>query len=153
MSPSPLPVATYRRRRRATPRLQLVEKPAPVVSLPVPSISPWLRWLTLLQKVSTALCLLAIASVLGVYAASVYTSSLWSREYEYLQTLQHQEREAVSANEIMKEQLAREASKQDTMAIGKVKPIFLPPAKERPLKKTTPSAALAETTNSRPLGY
>lgn len=113
-----------------------------------------MSWLASLQRGSTALSFVLVSAVLGVYSWTVYTQHVWGQEYERLEQLQDNERKLVSANEMLKNELAQQAEQPNA---GFVPPtldqsIFLEPAPPRP--PVMPAAAPASAPVShKPLGY
>jgi hypothetical protein len=126
-----------------------------VKSLPKPQPAPvWLSLLVIAQRSSSVVTLCLVGAVLAVYSWTVYSQQVWSREYDKLETLQKQERKLMTANEVLKNQMAEQAEKAET---GLVFPspgntIFLQPAPPRaPIQ---PSAEPSEVpTSTGPLGY
>jgi hypothetical protein len=94
-------------------------------------------------------------SVLAAYGWTVYLQQRWGHEYEKLETLKKQERQLVSANELLKNQMAEQAEKPTA---GLLLPdpsnaIFLTPAPQRPEVKPKSIAPSAESSPAKPLGY
>ncbi|WP_013325210.1 hypothetical protein [Gloeothece verrucosa] len=104
-------------------------------------ISPQLRFMLQLQKVSSVITFCLIAATLGIYAWTVYVPRLWSKEYRNLETLQRHERHLTAANETIKNQLAQQAEEPKAGLINP-KPeqaIFLPQTNEPAVRTATPS--------------
>ncbi|MBF2019423.1 MAG: hypothetical protein IGR93_04725 [Hydrococcus sp. C42_A2020_068] len=95
----------------ASPALRQNVKPLPPRSRRLSS--QW-RSLLFLQKLSSGIAFCLVASVLGVYAWSVYTPRIWGQEYKKLETLQRHERHLTAMNETIKNQLAQQAEKPET---------------------------------------
>jgi len=113
-----------------------ITPPATVESLPLPSELPlWLRVFTGIQQGTLFLSCGLAAVVLGAYAVNVYSQQAWGAVYQELQLLRRNERQLISANEILRNQLAQQAEQAST---GLVSPkpqhmIFLEPAKSAPV--------------------
>jgi hypothetical protein len=116
----------------------------------------WLRSLLAAQLGSKLATFVLIAATLAIYAGTVYTQQMWSRQYRKLENLQRQERQMTAANEVLKNQLAQQAENPDT---GLVAPtpdnrIFLQPAPQGRAEianRTVRSAP--EPAPTAPLGY
>ena len=79
----------------------------------------WIKRLSNLQKHFGAATFLLMGGMLLVYSATVYTQQKWGQEYDKLQDLQRYERQLITTNEILKNQMATEA---ETPATGLVPP-------------------------------
>jgi hypothetical protein len=96
----------------------------------------WLKGLFLCQKSSSIFCCLMIGAMLVVYGMTVYAPQMWTKEFNKLKKLQKDERQIISTNEVVKEQLVKQA---DQDGIGFVNPdpsqtlIFLPETAVNPL--------------------
>jgi hypothetical protein len=110
------------------------------------------------QQVTSCITLGVVATVLGVYGWTVYTPSLWSKEYKELKALQQTERQLITNTEAIKHQLAQEA---DRPSSGLVNPspgqnLFLP-AKSSQQTIDKDNTAVASTPNfnlsARPVAY
>lgn len=115
----------------------------------------WLSSLVFLQRSSDYLTFLLIGATLTLYSWTVYTQQQWTQEYRKLETLQRNERNLTTANEVMKDQLAQQA---ESPATGLVTPtsanaIFLPPAPQRQSHTAPTQKTDAEPTATTPLGY
>lgn len=115
----------------------------------------WLQVLVVLQRGSDWITFFLIATTLTIYSWTVYTQQQWAQEYRKLETLQRNERQLTTTNEVIKDQLAQQAERPAT---GLVNPstantILLPPAPERQL--TTPPTQIphSEPVATTPLGY
>lgn len=96
----------------------------------------WLKALFLVQKGSFLLCLIMIASILGVYGMTVSAPQLWTKDFKKLQDLQKDERQITSQNEVIIDQLAKQASKSGTGLVNPdptKQPIFLPETEPKDL--------------------
>jgi hypothetical protein len=107
------------------------------------------------QQGSSIITILLGISVLAAYGWTVYLQQIWGHEYEQLETLKRQERQLVSANELLKNQMAAQAEKPTA---GLLLPdpsnaIFLTPAPQRPEVKPKSTVPSAESSPTRPLGY
>jgi hypothetical protein len=114
-------------------------------------------WLTLLlrfQQGTSVVTILLVVGILVAYGWTVVIQERWGKAYEKLETLNKQERQLVSANEVLKNQMAEQAEKPTA---GLLLPdpsnaIFLTPAPQRPEAKPK-STVPAESVPTRPLGY
>ncbi len=111
----------------------------------------WFRRLSNLQHRFGAATFVLVGGMLLVYGATVYTQQKWSQEYRKLGNLQRHERQLVTANESLKNQMATEA---ETPATGLVPPN---PAEAIILQPTTQKATLPQAKPApkieTPLGY
>ena len=115
------------------------------------------RWLTLMQwtqRGSSLVALMLGASILITYGWTVYIQQQWGREFDRLEAMKKQERQLVSANEVLKNQMAEQAERPTA---GLLLPdpsnaIFLTPAPQRPDVKAS-STPPVEPDSTRPLGY
>ena len=94
------------------------------------------------------------ASILITYGWTVYIQQQWGREFDRLEAMKKQERQLVSANEVLKNQMAEQAERPTA---GLLLPdpsnaIFLTPAPQRPDVKAS-STPPVEPDSTRPLGY
>ena len=102
------------------------------------------RWLTLMQwtqRGSSLVALMLGASILITYGWTVYIQQQWGREFDRLEAMKKQERQLVSANEVLKNQMAEQAERPTA---GLLLPdpsnaIFLTPAPQRPDVKASPT--------------
>ncbi len=121
----------------------------------------WLLRLCTWNRQSSIVTLLLVVATLTVYAWTVYSQQTWSQEYHRLVSLQRDERQLATTNEVLKNKMALQAEEQVT---GLVPPnpattIFLTPAQERPAAAA--DSVVANTEPSRrthqlqklPLGY
>jgi hypothetical protein len=114
----------------------------------------WLVGLLWLQQTSSIITLLLVIGILSTYGWTVYIQHRWGQQYEKLETLKQRERQLISANEVLKNQMADQAEKPTA---GLLLPdpsnaIFLTPAPQRPELKPTPIPA-AKSSPTKPLGY
>ncbi len=106
-----------------------------------------LQFLLLVQKSSTTLTCGLVALTLGAYSWTVYSPTLWTREFSKLKTLQQNERQLTSTNEFLKHKMAEKAEQSGS---GLIKPnphqsIFLAPAD---VSQTTLSQEVKQTANN-----
>jgi hypothetical protein len=59
-----------------------------------------------------------IAGMLVVYSSNVYLQQRWGQEYRKLENLQRAERQLTTANEVLKNQLAKEAEQPATALVS-----------------------------------
>ncbi|MGB0563901.1 MAG: hypothetical protein ACPGVO_19190 [Spirulinaceae cyanobacterium] len=116
-----------------------------------------LRLLFLVQQGSSLLAFCLATAVLITYGSTVYIQQEWGEEYRKLETLQREQRELIAASELMKNQLAQQASLPNAglMPPSPANTIFLPKTNDRAFapsaaKSTTP---LVDVTAKTPLGY
>ncbi|MFQ4141549.1 hypothetical protein [Chlorogloeopsis sp. ULAP02] len=117
----------------------------------------WLLRLYTLYRHSSVMTFLLVAAMLVVYGWTVYSQQMWSQAYRKLQTLQRDERQLTTNNEVLKNQMAQEAQ---TSAAGLVTPspagtVFLRPAPESSnpvVPNVTPNSELQQQ-KLTPLGY
>jgi hypothetical protein len=114
----------------------------------------WLTLLVMAQRGSSVVTFILIAAVLTVYSWTVYAQQRWGQAYRHLESLQKQERQLIATNEVLKNQMARQAEKPD---VGLILPdpstrIFLSPAPQRP--EVEPDILPSSTSpQTRPMGY
>lgn len=132
-----------------------VQATATVENLPIPTELPlWLRVCIGVQQGTLFLSCGLAAVVLAAYAWNVYSQQSWGEVYQELQLLRRNERQLISANEILRNQLAQQAEQAGT---GLVNPkpqhmIFLEPA-------MTPPAPVVQIdpppqrSHEEPIGY
>jgi hypothetical protein len=114
----------------------------------------WLSLLLWTQRGSSGVTLILGAAILVTYGWTVYIQQQWGREFDRLESMKKQERQLVSTNEVLKNQMAEQAEKPTA---GLLLPdpsnaIFLTPAPQRPDVKASPTRP-AELDSTRPLGY
>ncbi len=132
-----------------------VQATATVERLPIPTELPlWLRVFMGIQQGTLFLSCGLAAAVLAAYAWNVYSQQSWGEVYQELQLLRRNERQLISANEILRNQLAQQAEQAGT---GLVNPkpqhmIFLEPAAiaPAPVAATDPSPLRNQ---EEPIGY
>ncbi len=77
----------------------------------------WFLYLRSLQRRLGIATYILIAGMLVVYSSTVYLQQKWSEEYRKLENLQRYERQLTTANEVIKNQLAKEAEQPATELI------------------------------------
>jgi hypothetical protein len=91
-----------------------------------------------------------------VYGSTVYIQQAWSEDFRQLEQLQREKRELTTANELMKNQLAQQATapENNLVAPSPANTIFLPKATGQPVQPVaTPTTPLVSFTADAPLGY
>lgn len=164
MSIAPQPSPPYRQRRpsraansgkvRKFPRTPPGGK---VERLPIKKSppSPFWRSLLWLQRGSSVLAFTLVSLTLIVYAGTVYTQQLWSKEYKKLQYLQSMERQLVKALTSMENYHAQQAE-QPNSGLEHSRPLVLNPASETMLPSTaevSPEEEKEVAKPEAPLGY
>jgi hypothetical protein len=106
------------------------------------------------QQTASLMTLLLAAGVLITYGWTVYIQQRWGQQYDRLETLKKQERQLISANEVLKNQMADQAEnpKSGLLLPDPSNAIFLTPAPQRPEVKPT-TVPSTEPSPTRPLGY
>ncbi|MGK7876003.1 MAG: hypothetical protein AB4426_22705 [Xenococcaceae cyanobacterium] len=146
-----LPLKSVRSRRSSR---KVEELPTRSPQLPI-----LLRAFSLLQHSSSVFTFCVIAGTLTVYALTVYTPKLWTREYKKLKDLQTDERDMTVFNEASKNQLAQEAESPKSGLVPPnptdLEPIFLPTASvpPPPEPKTPTTAEIKLPVVPGPLAY
>lgn len=116
----------------------------------------WVTVLVKLQQGSFPLTFALIVAAMVIYGWTVYIQQRWGQEYEKLEALKKQERQLISANEVLKNQMAEQA---ESPTAGLLLPnpnntIFLAPAPLRPpVKPGSPPVSPTNSSPKRPLGY
>ena len=131
---------------------------AQVISLPQ-SKPLWLKSLMATQLTSSMVAVLLASTSVAIYGWTIYGQSKWTTEYQELQKLRQKEQQISVANELLKNQIAEQASTSDTGTVSQnsVKRIFLDPAPPRPAPN--PPKTYLESTSSHkyllktPVGY
>lgn len=90
----------------------------------------WLKKIQQIQRYSSLMTFGLVSATLAVYALNVYSQQSWGMAYQELQRLQKHEQQLTTKNEVLKNQIIREAEKPST---GLVTPtpataIFIPSA-------------------------
>jgi len=114
-----------------------------------------MRLLLGVQQGSAAITLCLTASVLVVYASTVYLQQRWSEEYDRLQVLQSEQRNLIAANEMLKNQLASQAQQPESglIAPSPANTIFLPKSAEQPVAQPVAVVSQQSLAQRPPLGY
>lgn len=148
-------------RRRSSRLRQSVTLPAAVnqqVVTPLPQTQAppaWLRLLVRAQKTSSVVVFVLVVATLSVYGWTVYIQQHWGEEYRRFETLKKQERQLISGNEALKNQIARQA---ESPLSGLTVPdpnntIFLTPAAPRSPETPNRPSSSQPTSSTRPIGY
>ncbi|NER03137.1 MAG: hypothetical protein F6K17_11135 [Okeania sp. SIO3C4] len=131
---------------------------AQVISLPK-SKPLWLKSLMATQLTSSMVTILLASTSVAIYGWTIYGQSKWTTEYQQLQKLRQKEQQISVANELLKNQIAEQASTSDTglASQNSVKRIFLDPAPPRPAPNA-PKPYLESTSGHKyllttPVGY
>ncbi len=141
---SALPKPAFPSRRTTVAASQ----PTPLIAHPQESLPTSLQVLLRFQQATSCLTLGIVATVLGVYGWTVYTPTLWSKEYQQLKALQQTERQLITNTEAIKHQLAQEAD-QPGSGLVKATPgqnIFLPAQASAP-PASADNSTVASATN------
>lgn len=105
------------RKPNSSQERQIIIKPGKTPAS-LPSRSPiWFLYLRSMQRRFGIATYILIAGMLGVYSSTVYLQQKWSQEYRKLENLQRYERQLTTANEVIKNQLAKEAEQPPTELI------------------------------------
>lgn len=128
----------------------------------LPSSQPapmWLIRLCSLQRRSFIVTFLLIVGMLTVYGWTVYSQQKWNQAYRKLETLQRNERQLTTTNEVLKNKMALQAEQPATAMVPSqpTSAIFLP-ASQRPASANQPMIAATSPEfktklNPMPLGY
>ncbi len=153
--------AVSARKRQAPLKAKPVAEHNPVIILLSSSRSAplWLLRLSSLQRRSHMVTFLLIAGMLAVYSWTVYSQQMWIQGYRKLGTLQRDERQLTTTNEVLKNQMALQAEQLHTALIpsNPAEAVFLQSAPQRPSPATTSVSAAESTQNKQvapiPLGY
>ena len=118
------PRSASRRNRSQAPKTE----PIDLTQQPLPT---GLQFLLRFQQATSIATFGLVGIALAVYGLTVYTPNAWSQEFKKLRTLQSHERQLVSTNEMLKNQLAKQAEKPNS---GLIRPnpnynVFLPSSK------------------------
>lgn len=152
-------VIALRRGRTARRSLAAVDPqtglPKGIAPLRKPSVLPlWFRCLVVMHRTSAIAAFVMVVAVLGAYGWTVYSQQLWGRTYDRLEHLRRNERQLTANNELLKNQLARQAERTDSGFVPQSpnNTIFLAPAPQRQPLAVPPEPESPEAT-SMPLGY
>jgi len=129
-----------RRNRSQAPKAEAID----LTQQPLPT---GLQFLLRFQQATSIATFGLVGIALAVYGWTVYTPRAWSQEFKKLRTLQSHERQLVSTNEMLKNQLAKQAEKPNS---GLIRPnpnynVFLPSSKEM----TSPTEKLSENPSAK----
>ncbi len=114
----------------------------------------WLRSLMQVQRSVWVGTVALSAIALGTYGWSVYSQQQWGMAYNQLQRLQRHERQLISGNEMMKNQIAQQLDPK-SLGLAPQKSndvIFIKPEAPRPTTNSTASVADPAAPNPT-LGY
>ncbi len=122
--------------------------------LRVNKVPGWLKALFFIQKSSSLTAFALVSLTLVVYAWTVYTQQLWSKEYKKLEYLQSIERQLVKALTGMENYHAQQAEKPES-GLRHSRPLVLPPSSEEPTIRPSeePISQQVLQDNTPPLGY
>ncbi|WP_460202473.1 hypothetical protein [Scytonema sp. NUACC21] len=114
------------------------QKLSTIPVMPSQSMPLWLLRLYGIHRHSSIVAFLLVAATLVVYGLTVYSQEFWSQSYRKLQNLQRQERQLMTTNETLKNNMAKEAQKQPEKLVSPSpnRMIFLNPA---PVTSNPPS--------------
>ncbi|MEB3342968.1 hypothetical protein [Okeania sp.] len=109
------------------------QNPTQVISLPQ-SKPLWLKYLMMTQFTSSIVTVLLTGTSVAFYGLTIYGQSKWTTEYQELQELREKEQQLNVANELLKNQIAEQAStlESDLPSGDSAKRIFLESAPPRP---------------------
>lgn len=137
------------------------EQVAQVISLPQ-SKPLWVKSLIATQMASSIVTVLLASTSIAIYGWTIYGQSRWTSDYQQLQKLRHKEQQISVANELLKNQIAEQASQASSSDTGLVtkdsaKRVFLEPAPPRPAPNA-PKPYLESTSSQKylfntPVGY
>jgi hypothetical protein len=113
-----------------------------------------LQWLIRAQRISSVTTFFLIISILTVYGWTVYVQQRWGQQYSKFESLKKQERQLISGNEALKNQMAQQAESPNSglMVPDPSNTIFLTPAPERPPVQSRRSSSHS-VAPAKPLGY
>lgn len=121
----------------------------------------WLLSLYALQRPSSVVMFLLVATMLSVYSWTVYSQKMWSQAHRNLEILQRHERQLTTTGEVLKNKMAFEAEQPVTNLVlpNPATAIFLPVAPQRPdhtadsVLPPTKAATKTKQPSLIPLGY
>jgi hypothetical protein len=122
----------------------------------LPSHLPgWLQSLMQVQRGIWVGTIVLSTVALGTYGWSVYSQQQWGMAYKQLQQLQRNERQLISGNEMLKNQIAQQV---DPKALGLAPQkaddvIFIKPTTGGAAKPDSDDVPPAATDRAQPLGY
>ena len=128
--------------------------------LPSAKLTPlWLLRLCSLQRYSFIVTFLLMVGMLSIYAWTVYSQQKWTQAHRQLETLQRNERQLTTTNEVLKNQLAQEAEQPATGLVPSesASAIFLSPTPQRSPANQAVIATTSSTSKNKltpmPVGY
>lgn len=129
---------------------------------PEQQVKPWwLKSLSAVQTVCSVTTAVLVTTSLAFYGVTVYNDSIWSKEYQTLERLRRQDHQFRAANEVLKNQIAKDAENPKASSTAQ-KPmdtmIFIEPAPLRPEVASEPApyldlGARSGSGQHRPIGY
>jgi hypothetical protein len=138
------------------PKLRHRAEAVPVVrEFPAPPPQPrWLKSLVLVQQASSLLSIGLIGTLLATYGWSVMTQQRWSQAFDRWEILQKQEQQLLTSNELLKNELSKEAEQTDSGLINATTEsmLYVPKATARPLAEPEEIPDV-EPIPVKPLGY
>ncbi len=149
-------IAPQQATKIATPKKR-IRKSVPITPTPIAQTPLWLKSLIVLNHGSAVVCYVSVAVALVMYGMTVYGPKLWTQKYAQLQDLQKKERQFTSADEMFKDDLAKNGTQSGSGFVKpnpEKQPIFLPDTPTQPieLKSSTPVQTLIVTPIS-PIAY
>ncbi len=144
------PRLVSRRNRSQSPNAE----PIDLTQQPLPT---GLQFLLRFQQATSIATLGLVGIALAVYGWTVYTPRAWSHEFKKLRTLQSHERQLVATNEMLKNQLAKQAEKPNS---GLIRPnpnynVFLPSSQSMApvTQKTSDNPSSKLMVSTKPIAY
>jgi hypothetical protein len=133
------------------------QKPSSVPVMPsAESVPSWLQRLFALHRHSSIAAFVLVATTLVVYGWTVYSQQLWSQAYRKRHNLERYERQLMTTNEVLKNQMAKEAERPPAKLVSPTPAgmVFLKraPVEPNPVLNTTPNSEIQQQT-SNPVGY
>jgi hypothetical protein len=120
------------------------------------SVPSWLQRLFALHRHSSIAAFVLVATTLVVYGWSVYSQQLWSQAYRKRHNLERYERQLMTTNEVLKNQMAKEAERPPAKLVSPTPAgmVFLKraPVEPNPVLNTTPNSEIQQQTPN-PVGY
>ncbi len=159
-SSRPLTGPGSRRRQPSTEPVRLRSWRATLQPMFLPNDLPiWLQSLMKIQQGVWFSAAVLSAFALGAYGWSVYSQQQWGRAYSQLQKLQRHERQLISGNELVKNQIAQQLDpKRLGLAPRKSNNVIFIQPDQNQISTQPPAAAIQPLNNSprsvkQPLGY
>jgi len=153
------PQRSSRRRNRVTllgATSPTAVNPDVVTSLPRTQPPPaWLKLLLNTQRVSSVAVFGLVVVTLAIYGWTVYVQQRWGQEYRRFESLKKEERQLISGNEALKNDIAQQAG-LPTSGLTVPDPnhtIFLRPAVPRSPEVTDRQFSSTQPVPAKPLGY